>query len=69
MLKRGNFRGEKILYPDGVGYCIWIPLDQEDDSIGLAFDFPGEDIEDLIFLLNDLESIEPELYEEEDVST
>ena len=66
MLKQGIFRAEKILYPDGIGCCVWIPFDEDDDSIGIAFDFPGEAIEDLIYLLNQLDGIEPELYEDED---
>lgn len=46
--KSGNLRGEKILYKDGVGCCIWIPFKKDSDTIeeepGLCFDFSGEDL-------------------------
>ena len=65
--RRGSLRGEKILYPDGVGCCIWYPFDaEEDENMGIAFDFPGEDIDDLIALLQQLNDAEAEIYEEAD---
>ena len=48
MLKSGNYRGEKVLYPDGIGCCIWLVIDPDDEDVGLAFDFPFDDIDDLI---------------------
>lgn len=50
MIKQGNFRGEKVSYPDGIGCCIWIPIDEEEDT-GICFDFAAEDLDDLIYLL------------------
>lgn len=50
MIKQGNFRGEKVSYPDGIGCCIWIPIDEEEDT-GICFDFSADAIDDMIYLL------------------
>lgn len=50
MIKQGNFRGEKVSYPDGIGCCIWIPIDEEEDT-GICFDFSADEIDDMIYLL------------------
>jgi hypothetical protein len=63
MIKSGKYRGEKILYPDGIGCCIWTPLDEDDDS-GLCMDFSYEDIDEIILLLQDMKRVEAEPYEE-----
>lgn len=49
----GDLRGEKVLYPDGVGYCIWHPF-SDDEETGIAFDFADEQMDDLILLLEQL---------------
>lgn len=69
--KQGPFRGEKLQYKDGIGYCIWYPLvygDDEEES-GLCFDFTNEDIDDLILLLATLKSAPADKYDytDEDV--
>jgi hypothetical protein len=63
ILKSGKYRGEKILYPDGVGCCIWLPLD-EDETGGLAYDFSYEDIDEIISLLQTMKQTEPEVFQE-----
>ena len=50
-LRSGPFGGDVTDYPDGTGVCIWLPMDEVDDSFGLAFDFSLADIDDLIQLL------------------
>lgn len=66
MIKKGNLRGEKIKYPDGVGCCIWFPMGEgEDEGTGLCFDFSADELDDMIELLTELKEIEPEIYEEE----
>ena len=67
MIKQGVFRAEKLLCPDGVGCCVWIPFDPEDDSLGIAFDFLGEDLDDLIILLDKLNLVEAEVFVDEEV--
>lgn len=57
MVKVGSYRGEKIKYPDGEGASIWIPMDEEKQDVGVCFDFPAEDIDDLIALLSKLKKI------------
>ena len=52
MLKQGNLRAEKEEFEDGSGCCVWYPM--EDEESGVCFDFPIEDLDDLIILLNKL---------------
>jgi hypothetical protein len=54
MIKVGNLRADKVEYVDGIGCCIWYPLGDDEESAGICFDFPFEDIEDMIKLLNRL---------------
>jgi len=61
--RQGEFRGDKVLYPDGLGCCIWVPID-EDEDIGICFDFSYADIDDLILLLLELREAEADVYEE-----
>ncbi|HBD93201.1 MAG TPA: hypothetical protein DC057_03420 [Spirochaetia bacterium] len=65
MLKSGKYRGEKVLYPDGIGCCIWLPLDEYEDT-GLAFDFSYDDIDDIINMLQLIRGVEPEIYKEDE---
>lgn len=62
MLKSGKYRGEKILYPDGIGCCIWLPF-EEDESAGFAYDFSFEDIDDIIALLQEIKEVPAEVFE------
>jgi hypothetical protein len=61
MHKQGKFRGDKLTYPDGIGCCIWMPIDEEEDR-GICFDFDAEDIDDMIYLLIALREAEAEEY-------
>jgi len=67
-IKQGALRGEKVKYSDGVGCCIWYPLgdNPENDDGGVCFDFPEEDIDDFIALLQKLKAIEARVYKDED---
>ena len=58
-------KGDKIKYKDGVGCCIWIPMDDDDDSSGLCFDFGEEYIDDIIKVLKELKKKEPEIFKED----
>ena len=62
-IKVGNLRGEKMMFPDGIGCCVWYPFSEEKDDVGICFDFLPEDIDDFIALLQELRDTEPELYE------
>lgn len=56
-IKVGALRGDKTQYPDGIGYCIWYPFEQDaDEDIGICFDLSGEDIDDAIALLQQLKA-------------
>jgi len=68
MLKSGHLRGDVIQYPDGIGCCIWypFPVEEADEEIGICFDFPMDDLDDLITLLQEMKTTEPELYEDEE---
>ena len=59
MIAWNKLRGEKVKYPDGIGCAIWYPFDDMEDA-GICFDFPAEDIDDLIALLQELKTLEPE---------
>jgi hypothetical protein len=50
VIKQGKFRGDKVKYPDGEGCCLWVPIDEDEDT-GICFDFVPEDIDDMIYLL------------------
>ena len=60
----GNLRADKIQYDDGVGCCIWEPLDSNPDS-GVCWDFSYDEVDDVIALLQHLKTVEPEVYEDE----
>lgn len=62
--KSGALRGDKILYEDGVGYCVWYPIEEQNDDFGICFDISGDDIDDLIDLLNVLKNATPDVFEE-----
>ncbi len=66
--KSGKLRADKVEYRDGVGCCIWRPLDKQDDSGGIAFDFMEKEIPDLIILLDKLikAKAEPYVYDKEE---
>ena len=67
MIKKGNLRGEKVKYPDGVGCCIWFPVGEgKDAGMGLCFDFSDTDLDDMIELLKEMKETEPEIYEEDE---
>ncbi len=64
MLVSGKYRGEKILYPDGIGCHIWLPF-EGDESTGFAYDFSFEDIDDIINMLEQMKNIEATVYTDE----
>jgi hypothetical protein len=59
-LRIGALCGEKVAYPDGIGYTIWYPFgnEPENESTGVCFDFSADDINDLLRLLFELRSRE-----------
>lgn len=63
-IRSGKLCGEKIRYDDGIGCCVWYPLDEEDDDAGICFDFSYEDIDDLINLLEALKHSFTDKYED-----
>ena len=68
MLSQGLYRADKIQYSGGVSCCVWRPFwppRPGDEHIGLCFDFPFGDLEDLITLLEALRSAPVETPEEE----
>ena len=56
--KSGNLRADKIQYKDGIGCCIWYPMQIPNDKgimeeeSGICFDFSFVDIHDMKALLN-----------------
>ena len=56
-IKSGNLRGDKFKYDDGIGYCIWYPIDEHED-MGLCFDFPDYDLDDIVTLILQLKEAE-----------
>lgn len=62
--RSGKLRGEIVKYPDGVGCSVWYPLDdtEEFEDTGICFNFSAVDIDDMILLLQELKSAEPEIF-------
>lgn len=60
----GKFKADKIQYPDGIGCCIWVPYPDLPEC-GMCFDFSASDIPELITMLQELQTIEPEEFKEE----
>lgn len=55
IIAEGKLRGELYECKDGSwACCIWYPMSDEDEDIGLCFDFALDDIDDLIKLLTRL---------------
>ena len=65
MIRKGKFAVDKIKYKDGIGCCIWKILDEKIPDTGLCWDFSYEDLNIILYLLNELKVIEPEIYKEE----
>lgn len=67
MIRSGKLRGSKVQYEDGIGCCVWFPFgegEDEDEDCGIAFDFPFEDIDDFIGMLEMMKLEEAEIYNE-----
>lgn len=62
-ISQGNLNADKIEYPDGINCCVWYPTTKDGDS-GICFDFPYEDIDDFILLLEKLKKIKATVYKE-----
>ena len=68
-ISKGDLRADKVLYPDGIGCCIVRPFPGEEGMTGIGFDFTYEEIDDLIALLQELKTIEAEIYVEAENTT
>ena len=69
--KRKDLRAEIVSYPDGLGCCIWrlfpeMPGKERDEDIGICWDFAADEIDDIISMLQELKTLEPRIYEEDD---
>ena len=60
-VKSGKLRGDKVKYKDGIGCCVWYPLDGDENS-GICFDFSFSDIDDFITLLGKLKKRKVTIY-------
>lgn len=65
MIRRGNLAADKVRYKDGIGCCIWRVIDEKNPDTGMCWDFSYDDLDTIIYLLNELKTIEPEIYEED----
>jgi len=66
--KSGNIRGERVRYKVDCG-CLRIPFpsdDDPDDNVGMCFDFPDDDMEDLLAVLYQMKDSEPDEYVEDE---
>ena len=64
--KQGNLRADKIEYHDGIGCCVWYPIDDKTEDAGVCFDFDFSDIDNFIALLQQLKDAPAEKYEDEE---
>ena len=65
MIRKLQFAVDKIKYKDGIGCCIWKIIDEDNPDTGLCWDFSYEDLDIILYLLNELKVMEPEIYKEE----
>jgi len=66
MISQGSLRAEKVAYPDQVWCCVWRSfLGDDNEQVGLCFDFKAEDLDDMIALLQELRDLEPEICDDE----
>lgn len=66
MIKRNDLRAEKVAYPDGIGCCIWrLFSGTEEEGVGICWDFSYDELDDIIALLEELKTVEPEEYKED----
>lgn len=68
MLRKGKLRAEKIEYPDGVSCCVWRPFAGGDEDTGLCWDFPADELDDLIALLEQLRDAPAEEYDRDSIT-
>lgn len=54
ILRSGNVAGEKVLYKDGIGYCVWLIIDENDLDSGICIDFTDAEIDDLLQVVQQL---------------
>lgn len=70
--RQGNLRADKVLYKDGVGCCIWYPFpghEDDDEDMGICFDFSYDDIDNFIALLQTLKIVEPDIFVDKEDDT
>jgi len=63
--KKGNLRADKVKHDDGTSCCLWYPFpgaEGEEEDSGICFDFYYEDIDDMIALLQELKTVEPDVF-------
>jgi len=67
MLRQGNLRADKIEYGKSgeTWCCLWTPSVWDED-VGHCYDFPFEELENAIALLQELRTAEAVVIEEED---
>ena len=69
MIRRGDLRADKTQYPDGVGCCLWRIFPGhgtgDDEHVGVCWDFPAEELDDLVAMLQELKDAPvDDVYEE-----
>ena len=64
LIKKGKFRLDKVEYSDGIGCCVWTPMDDDSEDCGICFDFDFEDIDSLIQIIKEAKTLTPEKYVE-----
>jgi hypothetical protein len=71
MIRRGDLRADKTQYPDGTGCCIWRVFPGhdtgDDEGMGVCWDFPWEELDDIVAMLGELRDAPVDnVYEEPD---
>jgi hypothetical protein len=59
MIRCGKYGGERVEYPDGIGFTIWERIGDDsgdEDESGVCFDFPSEDVSDILSLIEQLKT-------------
>lgn len=62
--KRASVKCSKTKFSDGVSYCIWFPM-SDDEDCGVCLDIPEENVDDVINILKEYKKKKPRVFKQD----